>query len=228
VFTIRAVPRTDSSRWARWLGLANRRARRAVGAPKGATRTRRSVGASRDAAPEAFGITLFDVCFAVVDVETTGGSPDNAALTEIGAAKFRGGECMGTFQTLVDPGCAVPPLITLLTGITDDMVDVSFDRGFLDAALTRTGREPLANISVDTLTLARRLLVGDVPNCRLRTLAAMLELEHRPSHRALDDVLATADLLHRLIERASGYGVYLLGDLVELASSRRLPSARVS
>ena len=144
-------------------------------------------------------------------------------------------------------------LITLLTGITDDMVDgappvssvlpsflefiqgavlvghnVSFDRGFLDAALTRSGREPLANISVDTLALARRLLVGDVPNCRLRTLAAMLELEHRPSHRALDDVLATADLLHRLIERASGYGVYLLGDLVELASSRRLPSARVS
>ena len=71
--------------------------------------------------------------------------------------------------------------------------------------------------------------MGDVPNCRLHTLAAMLELEHRPSHRALDDVLATADLLHRLIERASGYGVYLLGDLVELASSsRRLPSARVS
>ena len=164
MFTIRAVPRTDSSRWARWLGLANRRARRAVGAPKGATRTSRSVGAPRDAAPEAFGITLFDVLLAVVDVETTGGSPDNAALTEIGAANSAVGNALGTFQTLVDPGCAVPPLITLLTGITDDMVDgappvssvlpsflefiqgavlvghnVSFDRGFLDATLTRSG-----------------------------------------------------------------------------------------
>ena len=198
-------------------------------------------------------IGLFDVCFAVVDVETTGGSPDNAALTEIAAAKYRGGECIGTFQTLVDPGRTVPPLITLLTGITDDMVrgappvpsvlqsflefvrgsvvvghNVSFDLAFLDAALTGSGREPLCNTSVDTLALSRRLLRPDVPNCRLRTLARTLELEHRPSHRALDDVLATADLLHRLIERATGYGVFLLSDLLALASSPILPSARVS
>jgi DNA polymerase III subunit epsilon len=241
-----AVSTVDSSRWARWLGLAGRRSRRAGTA----TRDDPAPGGGE---PRILDAALFDVCFAVVDVETTGGSPDDAALTEIAAAKYQGGQCMGSFQTLVDPCRAVPPLITLLTGISDDMVrdapsvpsvlpsflefvhgtvvvghNVSFDLAFLDAALTGSGRPPLPNTSVDTLALARRLLVPDVPNCRLRTLAAMLELEHRPSHRALDDVLATADLLHRLIERASGYGVFLLADLVALASSPAVPSARVS
>jgi DNA polymerase-3 subunit epsilon len=230
------VSRIDSSRWARWLGLANRRSRRA--------------DAAKD---EELQAALIDVCFAIVDVETTGGSPATAALTEIAVAKYRGGRCIGTFQTLVDPRRSVPPLISLLTGITDDMVhdapavssvlpaflefvwgavvvghNVSFDLAFLDAALAESHRTPLANTTVDTLALARRILVPDVPNCRLRTLAAILDLEHRPSHRALDDVLATADLLHRLIERASGYGVCVLADLIELATSPALPSVRVS
>ena len=68
----------------------------------------------------------------------------------------------------------------------------------------------------------------DVPNCKLRTLATALHLEHLPSHRALDDVRATADLLHRLIEHATGYDVFVLGDLVELVTRPPLRSARVS
>jgi DNA polymerase-3 subunit epsilon len=196
---------------------------------------------------------LFDVCFAVVDVETTGGSPANGALTEIAAARYRGGECLGMFQTLVDPGCSVPPLISLLTGITDDMVigappvsavlssflefvggsvivghNVSFDVSFLNAALGDSGREPLGNTTIDTLALARRLLRPDVPDCKLRTLATALRLAHRPSHRALDDVRATADLLHRLIESATGYGVFVLGDLIDLMVKPALRSTRVS
>ena len=84
-------------------------------------RSRRGGPACREPGTE-LEAPLFDVCFAVVDVETTGGSPATGALTEIAAAKYQGGECVGEFQTLVDPGCSVPPLISLLTGITDDMV----------------------------------------------------------------------------------------------------------
>jgi DNA polymerase-3 subunit epsilon len=232
-----------SSRWARWIGLADRRAATVVAA---VADTATSPGVDP-------GTPLFEVPFAVVDVETTGGSPATAALTEIAAARFRGGECVGTFQTLVDPGCDVPALISLLTGITDDMVagappvssvlpsflefvrgevlvghNVSFDVRFLDAALTGGTRPPLDNTIVDTLALARRLVRPDVPNCRLRTLAVELGLEHVPSHRALDDVLATADLLHLLIERATGYGVYVLGDLVDLMCRPAPRQARVS
>ncbi len=250
------------SRWARWVGLTGRRA----GRHPDPSRPGPAVSMAADPGPEVaihpgqhlepdgeLGAALFEVCFAVVDVETTGGSPATSALTEIAAAKYQGGECVGEFQSLVDPGCGVPPLISLLTGITDDMVrgapsvssvlpsflefvrgsvivghNVSFDLSFLDAALGDNGYAPLGNTTIDTLALARRLVRPDVPNCRLRTLATALRLEHVPSHRALDDVRATADLLHRLIEHATGYDCFVLGDLVDLVATPAPRTARVS
>ena len=184
------------------------------------------------------GTPLCDVTFCVLDLETTGGDRNNDVITEIGAIKVRGGECLGTFQTLVNPGRAIPPSITILTGISDAMVvpaprieqvlptlqefcgesvivghNVRFDVAFLDAALRRSNRPPLRNIHVDTLALARRLVRDEVPDCRLGTLASRFRLNHQPSHRALDDALATADLLHLLLERASSFGVLGLDDL---------------
>ena len=62
------------------------------------------------------GAPLAQVTFCVLDLETTGASPEMCAITEVGAIKVRGGECLGTFQTLVNPGAAIPPAITVLTG----------------------------------------------------------------------------------------------------------------
>ncbi len=187
------------------------------------------------------GTPLHEVTFCVVDVETTGGSAADGGLTEIGAVKLRGGECLGTFQTLVNPGMVIPPQITMLTGITTAMVmpaprieqvlptlleflgdavvvghNVRYDLGYLNAALERTDRPRLVNRWVDTCALARRLVREEVPNCRLGTLADRLRLPHRPTHRALDDALATGDLLHVLLERAAGFGVLGLDDLLAL------------
>ena len=187
------------------------------------------------------GTPLREVTFCVIDLETTGGSPTTSGITEIGAVKLRGGECLGTFQTLVNPGCAIPPEITVLTGITEAMVypaprieqvlptllefigdavivghNVRFDLGFIQAALERDDRPRLSNRSVDTVALARRLVRDEVPNCKLGTLAERLRLSHRPSHRALDDALTTGDLLHLLIERAGRLGVTGLDDLLTL------------
>jgi DNA polymerase-3 subunit epsilon len=187
------------------------------------------------------GTALHDVTFVVLDLETTGGSPRDCRITEIGATKVRSGECLGTFQTLVNPGQAIPPEIVVLTGITEAMVvpaprietvlpsllefigdavivghNVRFDLGFLRAALERDDRPLLANRWVDTAALARRLVRDEVPNCRLGTLASRLRLDHQPSHRALDDALATADLLHLLLERAGRLGVTGLDDLLAL------------
>jgi DNA polymerase III subunit epsilon len=184
---------------------------------------------------------LRDVTFCVLDVETTGSSPATDALTELGAVLVRGGECLGTFQSLIHPGRAIPPRIIGLTGITDGMVtnaprpegvlasftefrrdavivghNVRFDLGFLGAALDAVGLPALPGPAIDTCVLARRLVGADVPDCRLGTLAAHLRLDHRPNHRALDDALATVDLLHALLERATAYGVHGLDDLVEL------------
>ncbi len=190
------------------------------------------------AAPET---ALYEVTFVVLDVETTGGSPQESVLIEVGAAAFRGGEQLGSFESLVHPALPLPPFVVELTGITDAMVrtappacdvvgrllemigddvvvghNVGFDLGFVDAVLAGTGQPPLRNAVVDTLALARRLVRDEVPHCSLGALASALGLEHRPAHRALADALATADLLHRLIEVATGYGVLTLGDLLAL------------
>ncbi|MEX2658175.1 MAG: DEDD exonuclease domain-containing protein, partial [Acidimicrobiales bacterium] len=194
------------------------------------------------------GTPLHDVTFVVVDVETTGGSADDCAITEIGAVKLRGGECLGTFSTLVNPGVAIPPFITVLTGITSAMVgpaprieavlpsfvefaegatlvghNVRFDRAFIDAALVRHGWPRLPHRFVDTVALARRLLGDEVRNCKLATLSEHLRLPHRPTHRALDDALATGHLLHALLERAGSLGVVGLDDLLELPTVKGHP-----
>jgi len=187
------------------------------------------------------GTPLSQVTFVVLDVETTGGSPASASLTEVAAARYLGGELLATYQTFVRPDDRIPPYITALTGISDAMVadaprigemlpsfleflgggvvvghNVRFDLSFLNHALESTGRDRLANATVDTLALARRLVRDMVPNCKLGTLAAALRLPHQPSHRALTDVLATGDLLHALLERAGSFGIVGLEELLDL------------
>jgi DNA polymerase-3 subunit epsilon len=196
---------------------------------------------SRQRSFEDLGIPLRDVTFCVIDLETTGVSPADCAITEIGAVRLRGGECLGTFQTLINPGRAIPTVITVLTGITEAMVmpappiesvipsllefigdsvivghNIRFDVSFIDAALRATERPRLTNVVVDTRALAHRLVRDEVPDCRLGTLASRFRLDHRPTHRALDDALATGDLLHALLERAAAFGVLGLDDLVAL------------
>ena len=65
---------------------------------------------------DELGRPLRDITFCVVDLETTGGSAEGGSMiTEIGAVKVRGGEVLGEFQTLVDPGRPVPVSYTHLT-----------------------------------------------------------------------------------------------------------------
>jgi DNA polymerase-3 subunit epsilon len=191
------------------------------------------------------GAPLFQVPFCVLDLETTGGSPANCAITEIGAVKFLGGEEIGSFQTLVNPGTPIPPFITILTGITQSMVieaprieealpaflefigdavivghNVRFDLSFLNADSLRLGYGRLPNRSVDTYALARRLIRGEVRNLKLQTLAGYFRSPTVPTHRALEDARATAWVLHGLFERAGTLGVTALEDLLQLPTAR--------
>ena len=189
-------------------------------------------------------ISLHDVEFCIIDLETTGGSHEYHSITEIGAVKYRGGIEIDRFTTLVNPGCAIPPFITVLTGITNTMVatappiedtlqpllnfigtsvlvahNARFDIGFINAALLMHDYEPLPNRVLDTVGLARRIVGAEVKNCKLSTLASSFNFPHQPSHRAINDVLATGDLLHLLIERAAGFGIF---DLDEFAAMSKI------
>jgi DNA polymerase-3 subunit epsilon len=189
---------------------------------------------------------LIGVEFVVLDLETTGGSPENDRITEVGAVKIRGGEVLGTFHTLVDPEISIPPFITAMTGITDQMVasaepiqvilpclleflgaavlvahNASFDWRFLRANFDRHGYRPPANQLVCTARLARKLLQREeVTDVRLATLAAYLGATTVPCHRAMADARATVDVFHGLLERAGPFGVLTLEDLLEFPRAR--------
>ena len=83
----------------------------------------------------------------------------------------------------------------------------------------------MTNRWVDTCALARRLVRDEVPELPAGTLARRFRLSHQPSHRALDDALATADLLHVLLERAARFGVLGLDDLLALPRINGHPQA---
>lgn len=165
----------------------------------------------------------------IIDCETTGLDPADARIIEIATLHLRNGSPAEEFHTLVDPGQPLPDEISRLTGITGrdlvgkpgfgDVLDtvasitdgrtvvghnVAFDIAFVSAEYRRHGAASPVE-SADTICTARtaRSLIPreQVGRYRLSTLADALSLHHRPSHRAVDDVLATADLLtylHRI------------------------------
>ena len=198
------------------------------------------------------GTPLAETTFCVVDLETTGGSPADGRITEIGAVKVRGGEVLGDFQTFVNPLQPIPAFITVLTGITDSMVagapaeaaavpmllefmagsifvahNAPYDTGFLKAACERLGhRWPNPQV-IDTARLSRSVLGRDeVPNHKLGTLAQFFHTEVRPTHRALDDARATVDVLHGLRERLGTTGVLTVEELG--GAQRPVPQRRRS
>ena len=194
------------------------------------------------------GIPLHQVTFCVVDLETTGGSPADCRITEVGAVKYLAGERIGSFQALVNPEIPIPPFITHLTGIDDRSVaaeppieeilpaflefcrgavfvahNARFDFSFLNASLTRLDYDPLPAPAVCTARLARRVVWPDVPNVRLLTLARYFRTRVQPNHRAFADAEACAEVLHGLLDLAGRLGILTLGDLHEAVRARGRP-----
>ncbi|WP_460393887.1 DEDD exonuclease domain-containing protein [Actinophytocola sediminis] len=189
---------------------------------------------------DELGTPLRSTTFVVFDLETTGVS-DEDTITEFGAVKIRGGEVLGEFATLVDPGRGIPPEVVSLTGITDAMVhaaprldavlpaflefaagavlvahNAGFDTNFVRKACLRHGyRWPKPTV-VCTVQLARRMLTRDeAPSCRLSALAELFGARTRPNHRALADARATVEVFHSLLERVGSLGVQSLEELLD-------------
>ncbi len=200
------------------------------------------------------GLPLKDVTFIVLDLETTGASPaQGCAITEIGAVAVRGGEILAEFSTFVNPVVPLPEYIINLTGITDEMLrdapriaeayanflhfinehdapyfvahNAPFDIGFLKAA-ARSLSEPWPRHEViDTVRFARLVVErSEILNYKLGTLAEFFQTQALPTHRALDDVKTTVEVLHRLIERAAGFEVFTIQDLQQFM--KRLPEKK--
>lgn len=165
-----------------------------------------------------------DQPYVVVDVETTGGKPGLHRLTEIGAVKMIGGEVVDEFQTLLNPQRSIPPFITRITNITNDMVagaplfvevaeqfrtfmgdaifaahNVNFDYGFISAEyemIDQRFRHP----KICTCASMRRLYPG-YRSYSLKNLCQEFEIDLTSHHRALCDAQAAAELLKMINEK---------------------------
>lgn len=168
--------------------------------------------------------------FVAFDLETTGLFAQRDAITEIGAAVFRDGKVLAEYKQFVNPGRPVPPKVTQLTGITDEMLrdaptidkvlpeflafcgdrplaahNAEFDIGFLRSACHACGIafEPTY---IDTLPLSQALL-PQLGKHKLNIVAKALAIPEFRHHRALDDALAVGYILEKLFSVLTGKNV---------------------
>lgn len=181
-------------------------------------------------------IVSFPDTYCVIDVETTGRSPQWDHIIEVAAVKISDGRETGRFSSLIQPpsmpgGTYVDEFIAALTGITDEMLAgapfapdvleefatfvedapvvghcVSFDIDFLYDSFDRYLDRPFSNDYIDTLRLARKLH-PEMSHHRLADLVRLFDVAHNDAHRAMGDVEATAECFARLkAEALERYG----------------------
>ena len=167
--------------------------------------------------------------YAIIDVETTGGSARWERITEIAIVLHDGEKVVDTFSTLLNPDRSIPWNITQITGITDDMVsqaprffevakqivqmtegcifvahNVSFDYGFIREEFSRLGFD-FSRKQLCTVRLARKVFPG-LPSYSLSNLKKHFNIHAEQSHRALDDTLATTKLFELILSEQTGSG----------------------
>ena len=182
-------------------------------------------------------ISPFEQVNVALDLETTGLDSNRHQILEVGAVRFRGDEVIETYQTLVNPGVAIPEFIQRLTHISPQQVkrapffssvaseiedflgadpiighNIQFDIGFL----ANNGVQ-LNNPSYDTWDLATVFM----PRSRqysLKYLTSHFKVEHNDAHRALADAMATKNVYVKLLRLAAEQDSGLLAYLSNLAS----------
>lgn len=158
------------------------------------------------------------VCF---DLETTGLDPLYNEIIEIGALKVRDGKVAERFMEFIHPQEEISPMITNLTGITNEMVanarpadavisdflefceddvlighNVSFDYSFMKSGASNLGLT-FEKFGIDTFKIAQRTLKS-LPSKSLSSLCEYYQIENKAAHRAYYDALATAKLYQTL------------------------------
>ncbi len=191
----------------------------------------------------------------VFDLETTGFSPTQNRIIEIGAVKVENGEITDRFSTFVNPQVPIPFRIEQLTSINDNMVmdappieevlpefldfigdavlaahNASFDVSFIEENMRRLGLWRDFTY-VDTVALAR-VLLPQLNRFKLDTVAKALHVPLQNHHRAVDDAECTAGIYLKFVEMLKMQGADTFDAVNELGSAsldqiRKLPTYHV-
>lgn len=165
--------------------------------------------------------------YAIIDIETTGGTARHERITEIAVVVHDGERVLDTFSSLINPERSIPWNITQITGITDEMVahapkfyevakqiveltedaifvahNVNFDYGFVREEFARLGYT-YSRKQLCTVRLSRKVFPG-LSSYSLSNLKKHFGIYAEKSHRALDDTLATVALFERILAAQSG------------------------
>ncbi len=166
--------------------------------------------------------------YVLVDIETTGLSPQTDEIIEIGAIKVKENKIVDQYDSLIRIDYPLNPFITNLTGITNEMLqkgkdsiqvleefmeftgkdiimghNVNFDINFIYDKCEIYLDSYLKNDFVDTMRIAKKV----IPNCKnykLGTLAQMFDVDYKNAHRGLKDVEITYEVYNKLKEYARG------------------------
>jgi predicted DnaQ family exonuclease/DinG family helicase len=180
--------------------------------------------------------------YIALDTETTGLEAGKDELIEVAAVRFQGAEVLGTWHSLIKPAAPLPEAITRLTGIVpqeletapmfytvipelarfigDDPVvghSVGFDLAFLAAQGL-----PLRNARVDTFELST-LLLPQLPDRSLISVARHLEIPYPEQHRAMADAQVTREVLWAFWQRLTALDLETLEEILKLAGKADWP-----
>jgi len=172
-----------------------------------------------------------------LDIETTGLDPQRDAIIEIGAVRFNGRRIEAKWETLINPGRPIPPFITQLTGISNNMVvnapkirevlgdlvgfvgdaPVISHRVSFDLSFVRRQNVLLYNENIDTYDMAA-VLLPTIERYNLGALAQALRvIPPGRGHRGLNDALMTHGVYLRLHDLALDLPIDLLAEIVRLS-----------
>ncbi len=165
-----------------------------------------------------------EIGYCVIDLETTGTDPARDYIIELAAVKVIG-DRIEEFETLIEIPEPIPPTVTALTGISDEMLkrdgdweedaledfvrfiggfrlvghNIRFDLEFLQARLKKYSKEALKNHYNDTLAISRDKLRG-LRDHKLETVAEHFGIDTTGAHRALRDCQITKEVYNKLNE----------------------------
>ena len=196
---------------------------------------------------ETTNISIWEVPFVVIDIETTGSDPKRNRIIDLACVTVKNNKIINEFSSLINPHQSIPPFISQMTNITYEMVinapeqyevlpkvielfknqnavfvahNAKFDYNFITQSIQRELNYTFEAPLLCTLKLSKRILPKKL-KMNLGSLADYFNIHNSNRHRALGDAVTTANILNELLEiLQSRYDINTLNELLSFQNKQ--------